>query len=392
MAHVSTRGAGARHGCERGAGAPRSRAQTPSSRRLCASAGGAGVRAGALPSRPAHRPHAAARLPPALCPRRSRPHRPRPPAALPALSGAAEARRSLDRAHRCGARCSASPRLRSGPGDKRPPSSDAASCRARGTWRGGDGGGWTLAGAGAVFLPENHWEPSGGVAGCLFGAQGSGPGWQGTASSVLVLCTAGTRWLWYVGIKVVFHTAGCSVGLGPCQQHRGVPGRGGCRRPGELSQAEPRAAGQRELSTLLGATLAQRPSCPLVLASWWGCRQRQGARELLLQRGTVSQKHSLPVPQFPLATGEEGGIVAHPGGDVPNRLGMVQGHGAARGSGAQRGSSTLRGFSTLRGSSTTPGQGAAGEPRCRTAPSCTLQPPHPASITRGSPGSSVRAG
>lgn len=124
MAHVSPCGGGAHHNHEQG-GFRGADPILPAA--LCLSAGGAGVRAGALPSRPAHRPHAAARLPPALCPRRSRPHRPRPPAALPALSGAAEARRSLDRAHGCGARCSASPRLRSGPGDERPPSSDAAS-------------------------------------------------------------------------------------------------------------------------------------------------------------------------------------------------------------------------------------------------------------------------
>lgn len=227
MAHVSPCGGGAHHNHEQG-GFRGADPILPAA--LCLSAGGAGVRAGALPSRPAHRPHAAARLPPALCPRRSRPHRPRPPAALPALSGAAEARRSLDRAHGYGAKCSASPRLRSGPGDERPPSSDAASGRARGTWHGGDGGGWMLDGAGAVFFPENRWEPSGGWLGACWARRAAVRAGGGQPAPSLCLAPRGRAVCGVQGIKVVFPTAawgrGRASSTAGCRNQAGAGSRG----------------------------------------------------------------------------------------------------------------------------------------------------------------------
>lgn len=84
----------------------------PVLRWFCASAGGAGVRAGALPSRPAHGADAAPRLRSALRPRCLQPHHPRPQTALPALSpGRRERRAQLQQS--LGAGCSAAPQPRS---------------------------------------------------------------------------------------------------------------------------------------------------------------------------------------------------------------------------------------------------------------------------------------
>lgn len=140
----------------------------PVLRQLYASAGGAGVRTGTLPSRPAHGADAAPRLPPALPPWFFQPHYPRPQTALPALSLDRQEERPAARKPRSGMLCRPMAPLR-----PRSPSRCA-----RGSRRCGAGHGRALAGVGGRppslrrsldLFPGSH---PGGIFVCLLGKPG----------------------------------------------------------------------------------------------------------------------------------------------------------------------------------------------------------------------------
>lgn len=95
MAHVSTHRAADPRARQRGDGGHPAPGTDPILPAAPCPAGGAGICTRALPPRPAPGSCAAAGLPPALRARCPRAHRPRPAAALPALSRAAEGTRSL---------------------------------------------------------------------------------------------------------------------------------------------------------------------------------------------------------------------------------------------------------------------------------------------------------